>query len=96
MKKEDLITLKDKLGNTFDLTDRVQLNWNNIGLKIGMTPNELQGISKRYPTDAERLNTVWDRWFKSDAPTWDKLKKLLNDVGCKEVSNEYFEFLKKR
>lgn len=105
MKLEKLFLLEDVHARTeFSLADALSSTWYNIGLKLGIRKDILDGIEVARDTDVQRLGAVWTLWFdesdqvandKKYPVSWRGLRRLLADSGEKGIAKEFFEYLDK-
>ena len=75
---EDLDKVKDALGFFSD--------WNNLGLKLDLHPDLLEGISKSYQDVYDRLDQVLRNWLNKKTmhkkkPTWSALVAALESIN---------------
>ena len=66
-------------------------------MRIGISKASLTVIKETTTENGERLELVWNRWFneterirKEYPPTWEGLRRLLEDCGMKEIAAKYF------
>ena len=77
----------------FSLRSRVSAKWRDLGMRLDITFNDLQGFSYKYQMD---FNECWmqvmQRWLDgcswSYHPTWDGLYKLLEDIRKPAIARE--------
>ena len=81
----------------FELIDQVSAEWRRMGLLVGLSMNNLEGISRDKPNTTERCQEVFSHWIQRNhtpyPPTWPGLYSLLRDARKITVAENLKEAL---
>ena len=71
--------------------DKVSARWQQFGLALDLTPNQLDALDRQYRGDAFlSWNRVMDHWCQGGSahypPTWEGLYTLLKDMQYGQIA----------
>ena len=87
---------RDEMGDEqiFRLIHKTSNKWENLGLHLGLTLNQLDALRDRYCGDADACwKRVMDKWLSGEgsrdyAVSWEGLYSLLTDIGFPKVARD--------
>ena len=96
LKSLTLLCWKDKDGKLqrFRLRDKIHSHWEDIGIRLGLTLNEMDAWQQECLGKVARCCTkVFEHWLTSGgtedyAATWEGLYRLLEDIDCATIAED--------
>ena len=71
----------------FRLVTLVDAKWMELGYRVDLNQNQLNGMEKQYLKDPRRCwCEVMSKWMDSEEVTWEKIYDVLRDIGCDNVA----------